>query len=801
MNYEDKNYTIPSPLVSNEEKQKKSYGLSYAKAICSDWIYGGYNNLSCDFHTKRDKIRINRLYSRAWQSTKNYKALMDNLNFTNIDWTPINIAGKFIDIVANSPREDLYKVDISAIDRTSIMERNKYQDRLQRNLLGKNIVKQTKELLNVTVPVQGYVPEDEEDMQMHMDFKYKPNVEILEELLIKYVQKTNNFDIIKKVVNRDLTENGFGVVRCYTDKTNGVTLRSVDIENFIHSYTNKIDYSDCNYFADFEEMTISRLKQISDLEEKELREIAKLSSSLSANSGFTTYDYASCDFRELLGLKVVVMNFTFKTSKSIKYKKKFYKNNKSKMIPKKSDYNAKERSDFKIKNKVLDTWYEGCYIVNTECIFNYKESENLSRDKMNKAMPEYIVFASDIYQNKTNSLLDRMKTPIEEMTRIGYKIQQLTNQMRPDETEIDVDLLAELVTKTGGKLQWEDIVDLFASRGILLSSRSNLGDDGIKDRPALRTPPQNRSGKIQDLMSLWMFYYNMIRDITGVNPARDGSQASDTLVGIQKANLDQSNTATKSITDASMEITRKAAETISTRIGDIFRFSKELKSIYINAVGSKNIELLESLKSRHLHEFGFIISILPSEVEIQEFKESLAIALQEGSISVDEKITAERIVKQNVKQAESYLIYRRKKNVEEKQRLEQEKFAAQSQGNMQSAQAAEQAKQQTLIMASELKIKEAKELALIEIMKQNELNKINKPKEQEGYNVDILKEKIRAKSRIDEKSFSEDRKDERQKMIDTHQSKMIDQRKKEYSSPINFKENDLDTAGLDFLKE
>ena len=65
----------------------------------------------------------------------------------------------------------------------------------------------------------------------------------------------------------------------------------------------------------------------------------------------------------------------------------------------------------------------------------------------------------------------------------------------------------------------------------------------------------------------------MIRDVTGLNEARDGSLPDkDALVGLQKMAANASNIATKHIVDASLYLTLRACENISLRLADALEF-------------------------------------------------------------------------------------------------------------------------------------------------------------------------------------------------------------------------------------
>lgn len=791
---------FPDPLESDEIKGKNPYGLSVAKAIGQDWFGGGFISGKCDFATRRDKIRENRLFSRGRQDVAGSKKRLEDLNFANLDFTTLNIGGKFIDLIANGMREDLYRIDISAIDRTATIERDDHKKKLQKAMRTKDMLQRTKETLGIDFVPKGFTPKNNEELDIHIGLNFKPKVEIAEELLIKYVKLSNNWKVIKEMIDRDLVENDLGSVRCYTEKTNGVTLKYVDIENYVHSYVKKKDFSDCHYHGEVEQVTISELRRTSGWDDNTLRNIASKYATHNGNETYGVVDFDRVGVNEVLDFKVSVLRFAYKTSKAINYKKKNNKHGGFSMIEKDSAYDPPKRNDYSKVGKILDTWYEGNHIIGTDYLFGYKECEILSRDSLNRALPPFNTMSSNIYDNVLNPISERIQPIAREMQQTHLKIQQIVGQMRPDETEIDIDLLAELESKTGKKLTWEDAIALYNSKGIVLSTRVDMGEEGIKDRPALRVPNHNPSGKLEQLTRVWLFYYNMLRDLTGVNSARDGSQPDDALVGVSQLQLLQSNLSTKGITDASLEITRKTAETISTRLGDVFRWGKDVAQVYKNAVGATNLDVVQSLDNRHLHEFGFAIQLLPTETEIKDFKDSLAIALNEGSIKVDEKIIAERIARMNIKDAEVYLTFRRKKNMEEAEDAEMKRIQATTQGNQQSALTASQAKKEELQFASQLKIGEAKELAIIEVMKKSELNKVDSPVRERGYEVDIFMKQLEMIGRANEKKTLEDRKDDRTKLTATQTSKITEQRSKPFASAIDFTQEDIDGIKQDLFK-
>ena len=105
-----KNY-FPSQVVSDLEKLSYEYGLKVAKAIEHEWfdesqqIYRYIANQN-DFH----KLR---LYARGEQPIQKYKdelSINGDLSYLNLDWKPVPIIPKFVDIVVNGLSDRLYYI-------------------------------------------------------------------------------------------------------------------------------------------------------------------------------------------------------------------------------------------------------------------------------------------------------------------------------------------------------------------------------------------------------------------------------------------------------------------------------------------------------------------------------------------------------------------------------------------------------------------------------------------------------------------------------------------------------------------
>jgi len=773
----------PDPFATFDEKKSDEYGLKIGQAISGDWFGSGVigKNSTCNFMERRNYVRDNRLFVRGEQDTKYYKDLNskgdNDLELYNLDWTIINLVEKFCRIVSNGITEENYRLDIRATDKISVKLKKDKEEKYMKNIITLPMLKKAKEVLNVDQLPQGYVPEDEEELQLFLEIKDRPKIEIAEELLINFIKKTNEWDYIVQQGNKDLVDNGLIGCRVYTDKNDGVKVAYVNPENYIHSEVERNDFADKYYEGVVDTITLSDLRRESDFTEIDLRKIAQ---TYGSRGSATTKDYQTCLLTELLDLKIDVLRFAWKTSKTTVYKAKKRKGQLVKVSKKNDNYSAPEANDYVTLSKTLDTWFEGNYIVGSNAIYGYKECENLSRDTMNKAMSPFVFMASDMYENRPISFLTKIKPLAVQMQMQHLRLQHLISELTPDLIEVDLDMLAELDDGKGGpkKAVWETALKMMKVKGVIFKKRIDMGDSGQKEGSAVKPTSHSQGSAIGVILNAWAHYYNLIRDITGVNPARDGSLPADALLGVNQLAQLASNTATKHIVDTAVMFYKKVNEVISSRVKGVYTHKEaaHIREIYENAISKNMFDALEVMKNRHLHEFGFVYEMLPTNQEMTEFKEDLSIALQEGSIDVEVKSEAIRIAKVNVKLATEYLFFHRRKR---KKQAMQEQMALskdKSQNDAMAAQSKVQADMQAYSFKKQVDLQYAGQLAQIELTKAHGLQQLASEKGETEFRQDVFLEQIKVNSKLQLEEEKENRKDDRTKIQATQQSKMIKQR-------------------------
>ena len=184
----------------------------------------------------------------------------------------------------------------------------------------------------------------------------------------------------------------------------------------------------------------------------------------------------------------------------------------------------------------------------------------------------------------------------------------------------------------------------------------------------------------------------MIRDVTGLNEARDGSSPDPkSLVGVQKLAAANSNVATRHILLSSMFLTSEVADALSLRISDILEYSPTADA-FVQAIGSHNVATLKEMSELHLYDFGIFLELEPDEEEKQLLENNIQTAIAQQLIDLDDAIDIREV--RNLKLANQLLKIKRKKKQERDQKLQQDNIQAQSQANIQAQQSSAESEMQ-----------------------------------------------------------------------------------------------------------
>ena len=794
--------SFPSQLATDAQKASKEYGIQVGRSISYEWFRRDTN--SCRFYNQWIEFHKLRLYARGEQPVQKYKdelAVDGDLSYLNLNWEPVPIIPKFVDIVVNGMSDRMYAVKAFAQDELAAGKRSGYKEMIEKDMVAKDFLVQTQEQFGInafnTNPKD--LPENDQELNLHMQLNYKPAIEIAEEIAIDTLLELNRYQEVKRRVDYDMTVLGIGMLKHTFQPGAGIRVEYVDPAAVVYSYTESPTFDDCFYFGEIKQVHIGELIKIDPtITKEELEKISKLSS-----LWFTQYNIIRPYRNTLFDRDVVtLLYFNYKTDKKFVYKKKFLDNGGTRIIRKDENFNPPNGTEerFERIEKRIDVWYEGIMVLGSSYLLKWELSKNMVRPKSatQYALPNYIAMAPRMYKGVIESLVKRMITFADLIQITHLKLQQVIARVVPDGVYIDADGMNEVDLGNGANYNPEDALKLYFQTGSVIGRSYNQDGEFNQGKiPIQELNSNSGQGKITALINSYNHYLSMIRDVTGLNEARDGSMPDPrSLVGVQKLAALNSNTATRHILDATLFITKRLAEALSCRISDVLEYS-EFKEEFINQIGKYNVGVLEDVKDLYLHDFGIFIEVSPDEEEKSQLEANIQASLQRDQIDLEDAIDIREI--RNIKLANELLKLKRRKKQEQDMDREQQKMEMQTQSNIQSSQAAAQASLQKVQAEFQAKaqLKQAESAFDIEKMKQEAQLKMQLMQMEFEMNMQLKGLEVNAAKTIDQEK--EMAKDKRIDIQSSHQSKLIEQRKKDLPA-IDFESSEDSLDGFDLAQ-
>jgi hypothetical protein len=791
--YTNTNSAFPSQVVSDADKASMEYGLQVSRAIEQEWFDQGRTTQN-RYTSNWNNFHQLRLYARGEQSVQKYKdelAINGDLSYLNLDWKPVPVISKFVDIVVNGMSQKTYDIKAYAQDPESLKNRTDYAESVLRDMYSKELINKAKQTLgkdfSASPLAQEELPETKEELDLHMQLSYKQSIEIAEEEAINNVLDANKWDLIRRRLNYDLTVLGIACCKTNFNVSEGIRTEYVDPAYLVYSYTEDPNFEDIYYVGEVKAVTIPELKkQFPYITEEELYKIQQMPGNRQYITGWGNYDENT----------VQVLYFEYKTYMNQVFKIKKGENGLEKSIEKTDEFNPPENENFEKVFRTIEVLYTGAKILGAQTMLEWKLSENMTRPfaDTTKVEMNYVICAPRMYKGRIDSTVNKI-TGFADMIQLTHlKLQQVMSRLVPDGVFVDVDGLAEVDLGNGTNYNPAEALNMYFQTGSIVG-RSLTQDGGMNAGkvPIQELNSSSGQAKIASLIQTYQYYLQLIRDVTGLNEARDGSSPDkDSLVGLQKMAANASNTATRHILQSSMFLTLRICENISLRIADCLNYPLTSK-VLEQSITIYNTKTLEEIKKLNLHDFGIYLELEPDEEDKVMLEQNIQVALQSGGIDLDDAIDIRQI--RNLKSANQLLKLRKKKKQKAMQDAQMQNIQAQAQANQQTAQQAalfEVQKQQALTQET-VNIERAK--SQFELQRMQTEMQLKQQMMEQKFQYDMQLAQVQSQVKTQGLELAEDRKDKRTKIQATQQSELIDQRKNN-AMPKDFESDEEDLLGM-----
>ena len=720
---EDVNYQgFPNEYVAADEKKSKKYIKDYAQAI---FDFKKKNKTFYDNETER--IMTNRKHAEGLQSIDKYKtqfAIKDgDHSYLSLDWTPIPVVKKYVNLRVGEMINADYSILCRATDVTSQTEKDKERNKLLTNMKLKDFSDMIKQEIGVSIIPEGdYVPVDKEELDIHLDMNFKLNVEIATEKLLDFTLAYNDWKRESKHIIKDFLVIKKAAIKLYFDENNRVRLSYVDWANMFVPFCVKEDFSDAKYAGEVKKLAICDIRRADingDLREEDLYNIAKSAAGLYGNQ---SWDNRSTSFHNYFSkyealfsyddFLIPVLDFEFLSMNTEKWEEKqsrkggFYFNKKS------QDYEPKDETR-RLIQKDIEYKYKGHWIVGTNHLYDYGLSEDICREKKNgKVSPHarlsFIMLAPDIIDMQNKSMVEDIIPHESAIQLASLKIQQLIAKLPPSGLFIDISVLNDVVLGEGKSWTPLQIRDLYSQTGDLYYNGTDVNGMPINRKPIEQNNPSFGSA-LQELIAIINFNMQMIRDVSGINETRDSSAPDkNSGLGLQKMAQQGSRNATRSLDYDFIELFERTSERAGQMIQYNISKGRNIEE-YENVIGTLDVDALKTLKELPLRDIGVFVEAKIDTEEKMLLEQNIAASIAARELSIEDAIMIRQI--KNIKQANKYLIYRKKKKLENEQAMKNQDIMNNAKVQQQSSQVASQ---------GEMAVEQAKTQSKLAILKEEE---------------------------------------------------------------------------------
>jgi len=688
--------------LSVKDKSDKEYGLRISQYIDST-IGGG---ISSYYWTRNNRYKLNRNSANGKINMAKFQDLLDfngKVNYANINWQSIKIVNRIISGLVGRWMQRNEKIQIQAIDDLSQQDKIDEYNELDFYIANREMLQKLQEESGMQVIPDKKIPETKEELDLWTTQFQRLPEEILYEMGCNNVLQANGwFDTLKYKMLHDSAEVGFVGTYTWMDDQGVIHVDYVKPENALYSYSEYNDFRDTSWRGQVKSMKISDLRRKygkefgGTLTEEQLWDIANTSKDYQFNDKLRwDVNWNITFFRPYDEFNVDVLDFELKTVDSDTYTVITTKKNKSTLLKKGRDESTSDNKE--VIDDTKYNIYRGVMVRVKQVMLEWGLKRNMIRPQDPKetgnAEFSYSFYMYQNYSMTNTAVPEKIEEPADQMILARLKMQQLVAKMRPTGALINWDALQSIDYGLGDANKTIDVMKLYDQTGSLYYRGK---DDEGNQIPIPITELANAGflPQMQGLIQLYQFHYSVLKDELGEDP----NMAAQALTPrVTTGNIDTAQqvaaNATDYMYDAYVECMKQTARKVSCLLH---------KSVTFGAKAYRNLLKKEEVSTRI---FNTDVRLLPTSQDIMMLDQKMnqAIASNPQFAMFIDTFKIIRIAKEDVKLAEEYYRISMKKMIETQQAQAMQNQQMTIQGQMQSAQMAEEEKRKSLEM--ELAIK------------------------------------------------------------------------------------------------
>jgi len=725
-NIDEKYGYFPAPFATIEEKKKPFYGLQYAKAIFDE-----YAKNSPIFSTTIANFKICRKYAAGLEDIDKYKdrlQLNGDTSWLNLDFSPVNRIAHLVDIILGKLLDKTYKIQCNPIDVFAKTQEDEARNKMYAEMFLKKHAADIENTTGIPVYPRGKeIPDTDQDAELFFKLNFKQASSIAMEELLMFVFMNNDFDsYTKQKILRDLIVINRAAIQRYYDGDRNIKVRYIDYVDLITPYSKYDDFRNIPYQALIEQMTVGEIAQMTDeFSEEQLYDIARTYEGQHGNPVWNNnfgnsyegyYAGEGIGFtRPYYNFNVPVMNFYF-LSICKENRVKTTKANGRVYLDKASEKAKPVSPNKELISKDVQHRFEGMWIIGSDYIFNYGQSENEEHEMVAGSYSPltklpFEIIAPDIYDMQNKSLVERAIPHEDQLNLINLKIQQLLIMAKPPGHSIDQDALSGIMLGQGDSpAKPVEIYRMFAETGSILR-RSRDVDGQLINGDAVKELDNGIGRDFPVLIEAYRAEMAKIEDVLGTQ----NEPQANAPVGTSEIASQVANNSLKTLYLAWVNVAERTAKGVATMIQDSINYNEEA---FTRAVGANAVNAIKYGKKIALNEFAIKIEMQPEDKELAQLAEQIARGQEANPplLLPSDVISIWQEAKFDIKKAAQMLVILEEKNQDayslEASKRTKDNGAVQQQSAQMAAQAqvqvdAELTKNKIMVLQTEAQIKDA----------------------------------------------------------------------------------------------
>lgn len=562
------------------EKRKKEYGLKLFEQM---WQFVTFGNNGY-YQNRYEQWNLNEAYAKGTTDNSEFKQLMGvqgNQSLVNIDWQIIKLIPRYVQNMLGGFANRDEKPSVKATDALAKKEKKRLEN-ISRMYMEEQGKIQAMEAASGMKIKKGFVPEDEDELDIYYKIEHRLPEESFFEDTIDQIMENSGRDYLKRKICRDGIVTNLMATKLEEQpaakgKTlaNRLRIRRCKPKNCVYNIFENDNGSDVSIFGEAYPLKVSEARRrCPNIPEEEWFRLAQM-----AQTGLNQTDALSWEDRFLSSFNrpyddysLLVYDAEVKVFDK-EYHVSFVNNDGTTGLHQKRGKPGHSDNTTPIETERYNV-YCGLWVVGSKTMLEWKVATNIIRPYQNgvDCFLNFSVVYPDADGFYVPSLLERGIPCVRAMIMTVLNIEKMVAQMKADGLEVDIANLHDL-DLGNGPLNPLELLKVYDQTGRAYYDSTDTTGTGFGEpgrSPFKAIPNGGNAAQINQLIQLYNFWLLRLNDEWGVNQdSLGGAVPAKRGKGVNEQQVQMANTNTEYIYDFYIELMEQNATKIAYKLWDM----------------------------------------------------------------------------------------------------------------------------------------------------------------------------------------------------------------------------------------